>query len=243
MNMTAAFLVTLSAGLSTALGGIAALVLKRRGEDFEPVCVGFSAGVMIYIALVSMMCEADSILAETSGIFGRLAAVLAFAIGVALIVALDRLIPENINDNNKNRTFRCGVIAALAMAIHNLPEGMATFVSAVAMPESAAAIFAAIAVHNIPEGMAVASPILAATGSKRKAFFAALLSGVTEPIGGLVAGLVLAPFLTQTLCAILLAGTAGIMAAIAVAELFPTRHSTPAAIVGMLVMAVAIAVI
>ena len=119
---------------------------------------------------------------------------------------------------------RMGVFTALAIAVHNFPEGLATFVSALSEPSVAIPIFVAIALHNIPEGIAVSVPIYQATGSKKKAFLYSFLSGLSEPIGALVGYLVLMPFLNDLIFGIIFAFVAGIMVYISVDELLPSAR-------------------
>ena len=142
---------------------------------------------------------------------------------------------------------RVGLLTALAIAIHNFPEGLATFVSALQSPSVAIPIVAAIAIHNIPEGIAVSVPIYQATGSRRKAFCYSFLSGLAEPLGALLGWLVLRPFMNDTVLGILFAGVAGIMVFISFDELLPAAReygehhlSLYGLIAGMAVMAVSL---
>ena len=137
-----------------------------------------------------------------------------------------------------------GVFTALAIAIHNFPEGMATFVSAFQDPSIAIPIVAAIAIHNIPEGIAVSVPIYQATGSKKRAFMYSFLSGFAEPVGALIGWLVLIPIMSDMVYGIIFAGVAGIMVFISIDELLPAAReygehhlSVYGMIAGMMVMA------
>lgn len=139
---------------------------------------------------------------------------------------------------------RLGVFTALAIAIHNFPEGIATFVSAFQDPGVAIPIVAAIAIHNIPEGIAVSVPIYQATGSRQKAFLYSFLSGLAEPIGALLGWLILIPIMSDMVYGIIFAGVAGIMVFISVDELLPASReygehhlSIYGLIAGMMVMA------
>jgi ZIP family zinc transporter len=125
----------------------------------------------------------------------------------------------------QSRLFKTGLFVALGLGIHNFPEGMASFATALSDPELGVAIAIAIAIHNIPEGLAVSAPIYAATGSQAKAFWWSFLSGVAEPAGALLAALVLMPFLSDAVLGGLLAAVAGIMVFIAVDELVPVSHA------------------
>lgn len=256
-----AFLLTLLAGLSTGIGSGIAFVSHRTNRKFLSLALGFSAGVMIYVSMVELLAEARTALtAELGTRPGSLAAVAAFFGGMLVIAVIDKLIPSEENPHEvkcmedadcaqkqDRRLMRMGVFTALAIAIHNFPEGLATFVSALQSPSVAIPIVVAIAIHNIPEGIAVSVPIYQATGSRRRAFCYSFLSGLSEPLGALLGFLVLRPFMSDTLFGILFAGVAGIMVFISFDELLPAAReygehhlSIYGLISGMAVMAVSL---
>jgi len=190
---------------------------------------------------------------------GVLYAIVAFFSGMFLIGVIDKLIPSEKNphevkfveseneDIKKNKLKRMGVLTALAVEIHNFPEGLATFVAALQEPRVAIPIVAAIAIHNIPEGIAVSVPIYYATGSKKKAFLYSFASGLSEPIGALIGYLILMPFMNDTINGILYAAVAGIMVFISVDELLPSAReygehhlSIYGMIAGMVIMAMSL---
>jgi ZIP family zinc transporter len=140
-----------------------------------------------------------------------------------------------------------GVFTAIAIAIHNFPEGIATFMAGLSDSSIAIPIAVAIAIHNIPEGIAVSVPISHGTGSKRRGFFLSFLSGLAEPVGALMAWFILMPFLNDTLFGFIFAGVAGIMVFISIDELLPTareyglhHHAVYGFIGGMAVMALSL---
>jgi len=149
---------------------------------------------------------------------------------------------------------RMGLFTALAIGIHNFPEGLATFLAALEDPALGVAIAVAIALHNIPEGISVSVPIYYATGKRRKAFVYSVLSGMAEPVGALLAYAVLRTVaggpsgaVPPQLMGILFAGVAGIMVYISLDELLPTSRaygkghdSVLGLIGGMLVMAISL---
>ena len=253
-----AFGLTLFAGLSTGIGSAIAFFAKQTNTKFLSIALGFSAGVMIYVSFVEIMAKARiELIAELGEISGSWLTVAAFFGGVLLIGIIDKLIPsmenpheikkmEDYGDKEK-RLMRMGVFTALAIAIHNFPEGLATFTAAVTDPELGIAIAVAIAIHNIPEGIAVSVPIYYATGSKKKAFWYSFSSGLSEPVGALIGYLILMPFMTPVMFGILFAGVAGIMVFISLDELLPAAReygehhlSIYGMIVGMVVMAVSL---
>jgi ZIP family zinc transporter len=239
-NLILAFGLTLFAGLATGIGSGIAFFYKRTNTKFLSLALGFSAGVMIYVSFVEILSKARESLLEDYGTSGSAWLTAAgFFGGILLIAIIDRLIPEADNphemrsvedvqnvvkDGRDQRLMRMGLFTALAIAIHNFPEGLATFIAALSDPNLGIAIAIAIAIHNIPEGIAVAIPIYYATGSRRKAFWHSLLSGLAEPIGALVGFLILMPFMGPMVFGILFAGVAGIMVFISLDELLPAAQ-------------------
>jgi ZIP family zinc transporter len=142
---------------------------------------------------------------------------------------------------------RMGIFTALAIAIHNFPEGLATFFGVLQDPAVGIAITVAIAIHNIPEGISVAVPIYFATGSRRRAFWLSFLSGVSEPVGAIIGYTILRPFFSPTVFGVLFASVAGIMVFVSLDELLPTAKeygrghvAIYGLIVGMAVMALSL---
>jgi ZIP family zinc transporter len=258
-----AFAITLFAGLSTGVGSALAFFAKRTNTRFLSISLGFSAGVMIYVSLVEIFFKAKIALVEVYGDReGYWYTVLAFFAGIALIGIIDKLIPsmenphelKSIEDLGKRgdelkakKLMRMGLFTALAIGIHNFPEGLATFMAALTSPHLGIAIAVAIAIHNVPEGIAVSVPVYYATGNKKKAFWYSFASGLAEPVGALVGYLILMPFLGPTLFGVLFAGVAGIMVFISLDELLPSAEkygehhlSIYGLIAGMVVMAVSL---
>jgi ZIP family zinc transporter len=237
-----AFGLTLFAGLSTGIGSAIAFFAKRTNTKFLSVSLGFSAGVMIYVSFVEIIVKArDELIMELGTRGGYWTTVAAFFGGILLIAIIDKLIPtvenpheirlveemdeaEKMKKHNNHKLMRMGVFTALAIAIHNFPEGLATFTAALTDPSLGIAIAVAIAIHNIPEGIAVSVPIYYATGSKRKAFRLSFLSGLAEPIGAAIGFLILLPFMTPIVFGILFAAVAGIMVFISLDELLPSAR-------------------
>ncbi len=231
-NILFALGLTLFAGLSTGIGSALAFFTNKTNTKFLSTALGFSAGVMVYVSFVEIFPEARHLLSLSDSNFPELITVLAFFVGIALIYTIDMLIPsaenphemrsvEDMDGKKEKQLKRMGVMMALAIGIHNFPEGMATFASAMVSPEIAIPIAIAIAIHNIPEGIAVSVPIYYATGSRKKAFWLSLASGMAEPIGGLVGYFILMPFLSPFTLGLLMASVAGIMVFISVDELLP----------------------
>jgi ZIP family zinc transporter len=233
-----AFGLTLFAGLSTGIGSAIAFLSRRTNKRFLSLALGFSAGVMIYISFVELFPSAREALEQD---FDKKTATLittvSFFTGMALIAIIDRLIPpyenphevksvESMSDREPGdrKLARMGLFSALAIAIHNFPEGLATFIAGLSDPEIAYPIAVAIAIHNIPEGIAVSVPIYFATGNRRKAFIHSFLSGLAEPVGAIVGFLLVITLVgvNATVLGLLFALVAGIMVFISLDELLPT---------------------
>lgn len=259
-NFWFAFGLTLAAGLSTGIGGLVSVASRRTSATFLSISLGFSAGVMLYVSLVEILPKAHAAISEeTDRAAAGWWAVAAFFGGIALIGVIDRLVPAAINPHephsvvareaavDRTRLMRAGALTAIAISIHNFPEGFATFIAGLKDPSVAIPVALAIAIHNIPEGVAVAVPIREATGSRRKAVRWAFLSGLAEPIGALVGFLLLMPFLNGMTMGISFGMVAGIMVFISLDELLPTareygKHHLAmyGLVAGMAVMAVSL---
>jgi len=209
-NILFAFALTLFAGLSTGIGSVIAFFARKFNPRFLAGSLGFSAGVMIYVSLVEIFAKAkDSLVVGYGESTGYWLTVISFFAGIAIIAIIDKLVPSYENPHEldyvnkvgqteeeiKNKKLlRMGLFSALAIGIHNFPEGLATFVGALQDPALGISIAAAIAIHNIPEGIAVSVPVYYATKSKKKAFVLSFTSGLAEPVGALLAALFLVSF-------------------------------------------------
>lgn len=231
-----AFGLTLFAGLATGIGSILAFFTSRTNTKFLSLALGFSAGVMIYVSMIEIFVKAkDALVGAMGKVPGNWTTVAGFFGGMLLIALIDKFIPKQGNPHELKRVeemkqlpsaadpalLKMGTFTALAIGIHNFPEGIATFASAMQDPALGIAIAAAIAIHNIPEGIAVSVPVYFATGSKKKAFKLSFLSGLSEPIGALLAFFVLMPFLNDIMFGVIFAAVAGIMVFISLDELLP----------------------
>ncbi len=238
-----ALLLTTFAGMSTGIGSAIAVFTKKTNEAFLSLALGFSAGVMIYLSFVEIFPEALESLEESSlsGSQAYLYTTLAFFGGIALTALIDRLVPDIANpheykdvedmqeptseETKKSKDLmRMGIFTALAITLHNFPEGIATFLAALENRALGVSIAIAIAIHNIPEGVAVSVPIYYATGSKKKAFLYSFLSGLAEPLGALVGFFIISAFITPITFGIVFAGVGGIMVYLAIDELLPTAE-------------------
>ena len=235
-----AFGLTLFAGLATGVGSALAFFARRTNARFLSGALGFSAGVMIYVSMIEIFVKArDSLAAELGATRGYWVTTISFFAGMLVIGLIDKFVPsfenpheprdvEEMQDDaeatKKRQLLRMGMFSALAIAIHNFPEGLATFTSALKDPALGLSIAVAIAIHNVPEGIAVSVPLYYATGSKKRAFILSFLSGLSEPVGALVGYLLLSSVFNDTIFGILFASVAGIMVFISLDELLPTAE-------------------
>jgi len=272
-GIISALIMTLIAGSATGIGGALVLFKKKLSSRFLAGALGLSAGVMIFISLAEMFPEAQDMIEAAGTAHGEALVLVAFFVGMGIITLIDFLIPEYENPHeapglsldartsaveaigqtaDEKAMHRLGIMSALAIAIHNFPEGIATFIGALNDPEMGAGITFAIAIHNIPEGIAVAIPIYYATKSKAKALLYATLSGFSEVIGALLCLAVTAVFGLEltgggATFPLVLSAVAGIMIYISLDELLPTaekygkHHVAIAGVVGgMAVMAISL---
>lgn len=243
-NTLFALLITLFAGLATGIGSLIGFFAKKTNTKFLCFSLGLSAGVMVYISFMEMLHGARLALGMIyGGSRGDGITALLFFGGVVLAGIIDRLIPEAENphelhnveemrgEDNQNhhhaankKLRHAGIFSAIVLAIHNFPEGIATFVTSYTDLGAGIAIAVAVAIHNIPEGIAVSVPIYHATGSRKKAFWYSFFSGFAEPVGAIVAWALLMPFLSPALVSCIMAVVAGIMIYIAFDELLPATH-------------------
>lgn len=258
MDVLFAFLLTLFAGLATGVGTIFAFNKKIKKETLLSFALGLSAGVMIYVSFVEIFPKAfESLNQSYATNTAYLLTTISFFIGIGLIAFIDYIIPEKNNPHElhdekdekgkKDSLMRLGVFSAIAIAVHNFPEGLATFIGALEDPALGISIAIAIAIHNIPEGIAVAVPIYHATNSKKKAVGLTLLSGLAEPLGAVVGFILLRSIFTDATFGFLFAAVAGIMVYISLDELLPSaekygKHhlSISGLILGMIIMAISL---
>lgn len=265
-----AFFLTLFAGLSTGFGALIAFFSKAKSHTFLSIGLGFSAGVMVYVSFVEILSKSKVAFTTTysNPIVGESLALVCFFGGIVLSALIDRFIPEDVNphelksskelsvlhESHHHTEFlqntslkRTGMFTALALAIHNFPEGFATLIAALDNLQIGVTIALAIAIHNIPEGMAVSLPLYHATNDRKHAFWYAFLSGLAEPIGALVGFFLLLPIMGELTLGITFGMVAGIMVYISFDELLPSArvygnaHTTIFGIVlGMFVMALSL---
>ncbi|MBD5402400.1 zinc transporter ZupT [bacterium] len=235
-NIGLAFSFTMLAGLTTAIGGAIAFITQKDNLKALSIGLGFSAGVMIFVSMVDIIPGAENLLKQNFPnsyqwlVFGG------FIVGILVSILIDYFLPDHVDTeellhpdmppeelekHNHYKLKRAGMLTAVAICVHNFPEGMATFLTTTQNVTLGFSVALAIAIHNIPEGIAVALPIYHVTGKKRYAMLYAALSGITEPIGALVGMLIFGLFVPQILVGFLMAAVGGIMTYISFDTLLP----------------------
>lgn len=249
-----ALLLTLLAGLSTGIGSMLVFFSKTHNTKFLSCALGLSAGVMVYVSFMELMpLSIEGMMKAFGEKLAMTYVLLSFFGGMGLIAVIDFLIPEDENPHEmhnikKTRDLkRTGLMLAFTIGIHNFPEGIATFVSALENVAIALPIVIAIAIHNIPEGIAVSVPIYHSTGSRKKAFWLSFSSGLAEPIGAVFAALFHMPLWSPVVNAVCMAAVAGIMVFISFDELLPGseeyghhHYAIGGVVVGMILMAISL---
>ena len=246
-----AFGLTLFAGMATGIGSVIAFMAKQTNHRFLSISTGFSAGVMLYVSFVEIFQKGAVALTPAYGpVQGVWFNVGFFFLGILLVGLIDNFIPEKENPHeqpspsalaplhsaqpkappmNREKLHRMALFTAFAIALHNFPEGLATFLAALENPAVGVAIAIAIALHNIPEGISVSVPLFYATGSRAKAFTYSFLSGLAEPVGAVIAyfGLrwVMGGEIPSQVMGACFAAVAGIMVYISLDELLPTSRA------------------
>lgn len=275
-NYLIAFILSTIAGLSTVVGGFVTFFIKGNSLKYLSFGLGLSAGVMLFVSLVDLYPEATEMIRAQMGQNLAWLSILCFGIGMLIAVLIDFFIPDHIqasmftkqigaNEQNKDSTDctedenaiisigkikRAGIITAIVVALHNLPEGLATFTLAAQDIMLSLGVIFAIAIHNIPEGMAISIPVYQATHSKRKAFLYSFLSGMAEPVGGVLGFLIIKTLFPNLCVGLLFALVAGIMTYISIDTLLPLskdydtgHYSISGVVLGLMIMGSALIVL
>lgn len=221
MEFKLGFLLSFLAGMSTLFGAFI-IFLSKKQDKFICSSLAFAASVMFFISIFDLIPESFNLLKTNfSIIFSLLTIFLFIIIGIIISFLIERLIPETKEQNNKH-LFKIGIISMIAIILHNVPEGMATFIATSNDVRLGITLAIAITLHNIPEGISISLPIYYSTGSKKRAFLYTFVSGMSEPFGALLAYFILSPYINNITLGILFAIISGIMIHISLYELLPT---------------------
>jgi ZIP family zinc transporter len=216
------FLLSLIAGMATGIGGIIVLLLKRVSDRIVSFSMGFASGVMLMVAFNNLFLEAEKFITHIE-------LIVLFSLGAVVMIVLDLTIPHieltTRKQNSKNaRMLRTGVLIAIGITLHNLPEGFVVAAGYTYMPSLGLVIAIAIMLHNIPEGVATAISFSEAGTKPWKIAVITLLSGLAEPVAALVGALALSVVGTRTVVGYSLVFAAGVMTYITADELIPVAH-------------------
>lgn len=220
-NVGMAFLLTILAGFSTLIGTIP-IFIKLENED-GIICgsLAFASGVMLCVSITDLIPESLNMLREYNDIVMIFLCFIFILIGIIISSIIDKTLPTKSNDS----LYKVGLISMLAIIIHNIPEGIATFISTTKSISLGLSLTIAIALHNIPEGISISVPIYYSTKSKLKAFIYTLVSALSEPFGAVITYLFLINYVNNTILGLLFSIIAGIMIQISLTELLPTSIS------------------
>lgn len=209
------FLLTLIASLSTLLGSIP--IFLKKSKNLIITSLAFAAGVMITVSITDLIPESYSLLINNHNKFETILLILIFInIGVIISMIIDKFLPSN------NELYRVGIVNMLAIILHNIPEGIATFITSSNNITLGITLTIAIAAHNIPEGIGIALPIYYSTNNKYKALLYTFISGISEFLGAIIAFIFLKDIINLNNLGFLFSIIAGIMIHIAIYELIPT---------------------
>lgn len=217
-NKIISFIITFIAGISTVIGIVPTYFNDINKDRIINYSLSFSVGVMITISLLSLIPEAIGYLNINSFVISILITLIFINIGIIISSYIDRFVDKKIDSNLK----KIGIVSIIALILHNIPEGIITYITSSSDLELGIRLALAIAIHNIPEGIAIAVPLYYATSSRKKAVFYTLISGFSETLGAVLTSLFLFNFVNNTILSIILSMTAGIMIYISLFELLPT---------------------
>jgi ZIP family zinc transporter len=215
-----AFFITFLAGLSTLIGTVL-IFIKKECHNIVPCSLSLAAGVMLCTSLTDLIPNSINLLQSNFYKIPSILICLIFiSLGILISLLIDLLLP---NSDNKNiKLYRVGIISMLAIILHNIPEGIATFMASNTNIKLGISLAIAIALHNIPEGISISMPIYHSTKSKTKAFLYTLISGISELLGAIVTYLFLSNYMNDFILGIIFSIIAGIMIHISIYELLPT---------------------
>lgn len=201
--------------LATLLGYLPIFINKKYQNKLIPLSLALSAGIMLTVSLISLIPESINYLNENNIILIILYTLIHINIGIIIVNILDKKIDKN------NNLYKLGIISTIALILHNIPEGITTYLTTNINQDLGIKLSIAIALHNIPEGISIAIPIYYSTNDKKKAFFITLIAGSSELFGTILAHIFLKNIISNTILSIVLSITAGIMINLSFKELIP----------------------
>lgn len=223
-NTFFSFLLTIIAGLSTMIGSLFIFIKNNNKDKIITSSLAFASGVMICVSITDLIPESLKLLiTELTGKGTIIISFLSIILGIVLSMIINYYLPDNQSNNIKNSSlYKIGIVSMLAIIIHNIPEGIITFLAGTTNTRLGLILASTIAIHNIPEGISISIPIYYSTDSYKKALLYSLVSSLSEPFGALLAFLFLKDIINNTILGIMLSLVAGIMISISITELIPS---------------------
>ena len=217
-NNLYAFLLSTIAGISTLIGFLF-IFIKMDRESIISKALGFASGVMLTISIIDLMPNSLLLIIKSYNlIYTLFFIIMGFLIGIIVSSIIDKKVEKK--SKNGLKLYKLGIISMIVIMMHNIPEGIATFITTTNNVNLGIILTIAIALHNIPEGISISIPIYYSTNSKLKAFFYTFLSSVSEPIGAIISYLFLSKFINDTILGIICSIIAGMMINISINELY-----------------------
>lgn len=216
-------ILTSLSGLATLIGLIPIFIKIKNQDNIISASCAFASGVMICISLLDLIPESLNYLSTNFNPFWTITLSTSFIIiGIILSMILDNFIDKI---NSKGSLYKIGILSMIAIILHNIPEGIISFIVSSKNLLLGLPICIAIAMHNIPEGISIAIPIYYSTKSKKKALFYTFIASLSEPLGAILSGLFLTNYINNVLLGLLFAFIAGIMIQISTGKLLPTSNN------------------
>ena len=220
-----AFILSFIAGISTLIGALIILFDKKRNSKIITISLSFAAGVMTCVSLTDLLPNCYNMILNNNSFIPKLLLTLIFMIvGIIISMLIDKYLPSDYENKNNKDLYKIGIISMVAIIMHNIPEGIATFITTNNNLKLGITLTIAIALHNIPEGISIAIPIYYSTNNKIKALLYAFISGMSEILGSVLAYFILSKYINDYIMASLYAIIAGIMLHISFYELIPGAY-------------------
>ena len=210
------FIITFLAGISTIIGVIPTYFNSKYKDNIINISLSFACGIMLSISLFSLIPESLNYIGFN--FFNIILLLIFINIGLIISTYIDKKISKRISNNS---LYKLGIVSIIALILHNIPEGVTTFLTTSNNFRIGLTLSLAIALHNIPEGISIAVPIYYSTKSHKKAFIYTFISGFSELIGGILSYIFLSHFINNFILSVILGITAGIMIQISLFELLP----------------------
>jgi ZIP family zinc transporter len=241
MNKTIiSFLITFIAGISTILGLIPTYLSNKNKDNIINFSLSISLGVMTTVSIISLIPESLHYLTKTINFISIIKLLLFINIGISASIIINNIIDKKINNNN---LYKLGLVSVIALILHNIPEGITTFITSSNNLKLGLKLSIAIMLHNIPEGIIVALPIYYSTNNRKKAYFYTIISGFSELLGGIFAYIFLKNYLNNLIMSLILGITSGIMLHISINELYPNIKQYKNKLISLLGISIGIIII